>query len=165
MARTSETTFSHHPKFDKKRQSSCLKMSGKLIFLILILFSKSVISSSPSTLIGGLVYYEEHSNGPIYLNPHFYTVTREVDTSPLEGFIQYAHGLCRLYETQCQKTDSSFSNKEIEYKKALEANQPQTILHIHNTTCWMLNQYADDWVSFYPKSEQSLTKSLLDEQL
>ena len=103
-------------------------MSGKL-FLILILFSKSVLSSSPSTLI----YYEEHSNGPIYLNPQFYTVTREVDTSPLEGFIQYARGLSKLYETQCQKTDSSYSDKEIEYKKALEANEPQTILHITNT--------------------------------
>jgi hypothetical protein len=108
-------------------------VSCNILFLIFILFSKSVNSASPSTLIGGLVYYEEHSNGPIYLNTQFYTVTREVDTLPLEGFIQYARVLSKLYETQCQKTDSSFSNKVIEYKKALEENQPQTILHITNT--------------------------------
>jgi hypothetical protein len=96
-------------------------MSGNILFLILILFSKSVNSASPSTLIGGLVYYKEHSNGPIYLSPQFYTVTREVDTSPLEGFIQYARGLSKLYETQCQKTDSSFSDKEIQYSPTLGA--------------------------------------------
>jgi hypothetical protein len=118
MARTEETQFSHHPKFDKKRRSSCLtfgpKMSGKFFSLILILTFRFVFPESPSTLIGGLVYYEENSKGPIYLNPQFYTITREVDTSPLEGFIQYARGKPNVKKpTQAtpKPKDSTFESK------------------------------------------------------
>ncbi len=55
---------------------------------------------------------------------------KEVDTSPLEGFIQYARWLFKLYKTQCQKTDSSYSDKEIEFQKASEKDKPETLQHI-----------------------------------
>jgi hypothetical protein len=104
MARTEETQFSHYPKFDKKRRISCLtsgpKMSGKFFLLILTLTFRFVFPKSPSTLIGGLVYYKENSKGPIYLNSQFYTITREVDSS--------WYSWCKHWQLRCSRWGPTF---------------------------------------------------------
>ena len=118
-----ETKISLHPKFDKLRRISAfsaLEMeSGKNLTLILAIFFHLSNCLSPSSLKGGLVYSEEYEQGPIYLNPQTYTITRILDTSILTKFIQFTTAFTNLFENQCSKTDISYEQvlKEISANK------------------------------------------------
>lgn len=79
---------------------------GKKIFQIAIhycLFSSSLSSTlSPSVLRGGLVYSEESSLGPVYLNRDYVSFVRTVDTSVLEQSAQATRDFTTLYHTLCR---------------------------------------------------------------
>ena len=152
MSRTLSYNFSLHPKFDKNRRSSAaaapfieiIKMEfGKVqnyflrfFILIFILSCHSTLSLSPSKLRGGLVYSEEHGQGPIYLNPQTYTLTRNVDTSTLVSYMSFIDSFVKLYEGQCDTT----TKKNEETKTAIKKNEdiisnfiPRKEIYVINT--------------------------------
>jgi hypothetical protein len=72
-----------------------------LIYVNLLHHSNTVIS--PSVLKGGLVYSEESSLGPVYLNRDHVNFIRAIDTSALEKSAQAIRDFTTLYHTFCQK--------------------------------------------------------------
>ena len=74
-----------------------------LHFIICYCLSPSSNSStlSPSVLKGGLVYSEESSLGPVYLNRDYVTFVRTVNTSALEQSAQTTRDFTTLYHTLC----------------------------------------------------------------
>lgn len=122
---------------------------GKFSFTILFLLFNFVIpaiSSSPSTLKGGLVYSEVVEQGPIYLNPQRYTVMRDVDTSPLENFSRFTNSIKELYQRQCTTTEKNYQEmkKQVETEKeAIKNFKPEknyffskTPLPMHQHEWW-----------------------------
>ena len=83
--------------------------SGKKIFRIftlsffLISLQNLIASQSPSVLKGGLVYSEESSLGPIYLNRDHVNFIRTIDTSALQKSAQAIKDFTTLYHTFCNK--------------------------------------------------------------
>ena len=103
--------------------------AGKIIFAALLLFiliySKLPLTQgaiiSPSVLKGGLVYSEESSLGPVYLNRDHINFVRTIDTSALTQSAQAIRDFTTLYHTFCQKVgkhitpfDVKLSNKQDE---------------------------------------------------
>ena len=92
-------------------------MFGKFKFLLIFIFIFHLSNTlSPSNLKGGLVYSEDYEQGPIYLNPQSYTVTRDIDTSSLERFVQFTTSFADLYESQCSTTEKRFEKVSEELK-------------------------------------------------
>ena len=56
---------------------------------------------SPSVLKGGLVYSEESSLGPVYLNRDYVSFVRTIDTFALEQSAQATRDFTTLYHTLC----------------------------------------------------------------
>ena len=76
-------------------------------FIIFIALSSSYTSNlSPSVLRGGLVYSEESSLGPVYLNRDYVSFIRVVDTSILEKSAQTTRDFTTLYHTLCRSINN-----------------------------------------------------------
>ena len=72
-----------------------------LIYPNLLLYCDSVLS--PSVLKGGLVYSEESSLGPVYLNRDHVNFIRTIDTSALQQSAQAIRDYTTLYHTFCRQ--------------------------------------------------------------
>ena len=72
-----------------------------LIYINLLHYCDSVLS--PSVLKGGLVYSEESSLGPVYLNRDHVNFIRTIDTSALQKSAQAIRDYTTLYHTFCRK--------------------------------------------------------------
>ena len=88
------------------------------IFLFFIVLSSSYTSNlSPSVLRGGLVYSEESSLGPVYLNRDYVSFIRAVDTSILEQAAQTTRDFTTLYHTLCRSINNYVTPFDVTPKK------------------------------------------------
>ena len=91
------------------------------IFLFFIVLSSSYTSNlSPSVLRGGLVYSEESSLGPVYLNRDYVSFIRAVDTSILERAAQTTRDYTTLYHTLCRSINNYVTPFDVTPKKQKE---------------------------------------------
>ena len=98
------------------------------IFLFFIVLSSSYTSNlSPSVLRGGLVYSEESSLGPVYLNRDYVSFIRAVDTSILEHAAQTTRDFTTLYHTLCRSINNYVTPFDVAPKKQ-PGNQPDEIV-------------------------------------
>ena len=139
-----------HPKFDKDRRSSAIsapsKMFGKFKFLLIFIFIFHLSNTlSPSNLKGGLVYSEEYEQGPIYLNPQSYTVTRDIDTSSLERFVQFTTSFADLYESQCSTTEKRFEKVSEELKNEQDKANKFQEKRTYFVVLWKLPLYQAEF--------------------
>jgi len=94
-------------------------------FLMLPFIVVSVTFPSPSVLRGGMVYSEEASRGPVYLNQDFMTFVRTVDPDILQNSSQLTKDFTTLYHNYCQNIADQMS--------AFHRQQKQTDINSVNT--------------------------------
>jgi hypothetical protein len=104
---------------------------GKTIFVFLIsLYLTSlqnlIASPSPSVLKGGLVYSEESSLGPIYLNRDHVNFIRTIDTSALQNSAQAIKDFTTLYHTFCSKVGNHITPFDKQIPSLQDDEQPKT---------------------------------------
>ena len=106
--------------------------SGKKIFRIftfsffLISLQNLIASQSPSVLKGGLVYSEESSLGPIYLNRDHVNFIRTIDTSALQKSAQAIKDFTTLYHTFCNKVGNHITPFDAPVSSSKDDEQTKT---------------------------------------
>ena len=102
--------FSSHPKFDKARRKifsiDTMSNEGNFNFILtflLLVYSNTTQTSSPSTLRGGLVYQERTTQGPVYVNVETATIYRKADPSTLVNSAQLTRSFVNIYQALCRK--------------------------------------------------------------
>ena len=102
--------------------------SGKKLVKLFIIFTLSSLCytslASPSVLRGGLVYSEESSLGPVYLNRDYVSFVRTVDTSVLEQSAQATRDFTTLYHTFCQTVGKHITPFDSKASNTTSNNEP-----------------------------------------